>query len=318
MWCGKVVVLSVMSSLLLMSSAFGAGQQMMKSRVPADKLDEARALTSPLPDSPDTIEKGKAIYEGKGTCVNCHGVSGRGDGSGAANLNPPPRVFRSRGFWKHRTEGEIFWVIKHGSRGTAMIPFGGLLSDEEIWTVMQYERSFAGGHGKGKGHGGMQGSMGMGKHKMHGGHDQEDEKSHHGKHKGREKGCGSKMDHHYGGHKKDTQQIVEQVGSAAIQIDQAIKLAIEAVSGNAIEAEFEMDEGQALWEVEVVTSDGKVMEVHVDSDSGAILNIEEKNYLKNRKHGYKNGKGTMGSHMGEHKGCSKMGQESHGSHHGRP
>lgn len=29
-----------------------------------------------------------------------------------------------------------------------MIPFGGLLSDEEIWTVMPYERSFAGGHGR--------------------------------------------------------------------------------------------------------------------------------------------------------------------------
>ena len=75
---------------------------------------------------------------------------------GATNLNPPPRVFRSRGFWKHRTEGEIFWVIKHGSPGTAMIPFGGLLSDEEIWTVMQYERGFARGRG-GRGHGTSEG-----------------------------------------------------------------------------------------------------------------------------------------------------------------
>lgn len=56
--------------------------------------------------------------------------------------------------WRHRTEGEIFWVIKHGSPGTAMIPFGGLLSDEEIWTVLQYERSFAAGHGR----------RGMGRH----------------------------------------------------------------------------------------------------------------------------------------------------------
>ena len=43
-----------------------------------------------------------------------------------------------------------------------MIPFGGLLSDEEIWTVIQYERSFSGGRGhKGmRRHGGM-GSMGQ-------------------------------------------------------------------------------------------------------------------------------------------------------------
>jgi len=126
-------------------------QQMMQSRVPVDKLEEARALHNPLPYSPEMVENGKAIYEGKGTCVNCHGVNGRGDGPGAATLNPPPRVFRSRGFWMHRTEGEIFWVIKYGSPGTAMIPFGGLLSDEEIWTVIHYEQSFAGGHARGRG-----------------------------------------------------------------------------------------------------------------------------------------------------------------------
>jgi mono/diheme cytochrome c family protein len=140
-------------------------QQMMMPRVPADKIDEARLLKSPLPDSPDIVEKGKAIYEGKGTCINCHGANGRGDGPGAATLNPPPRVFRSHGFWMHRTEGEIFWVIKHGSAGTAMIPFGGLLTDEEIWTVLQYERSFAGGSrgggGPHQGRGGRQGGPGM-------------------------------------------------------------------------------------------------------------------------------------------------------------
>ncbi|MDR4494854.1 MAG: cytochrome c [Nitrospirales bacterium] len=145
-----------------MAFAQGHGhQQMMMPRVPADRMDEARVLKSPLPASPDIVEKGKAIYEGKGTCINCHGANGRGDGPGAATLSPPPRIFRSHGFWMHRTEGEIFWVIKHGSAGTAMIPFGGLLTDEEIWTVMQYERSFAGDprgggprHGRGGRHGG--------------------------------------------------------------------------------------------------------------------------------------------------------------------
>ncbi|MEK6526983.1 MAG: hypothetical protein AABZ22_08925, partial [Nitrospirota bacterium] len=34
------------------------------------------------------------------------------------------------GLWRHRTEGEIFWVIKHGSPGTAMIGFGTQLTDE--------------------------------------------------------------------------------------------------------------------------------------------------------------------------------------------
>jgi mono/diheme cytochrome c family protein len=120
---------------------------MMQPRVPADKLAEARALTSPLPLSTEVQAKGKALYEGKGTCMNCHGGSGAGDGPLAASLDPSPRNFHHHGFWRHRAEGEVFWVIKYGIPGTAMIGFSDRLSDEEIWTIIQYERSFSDGHG---------------------------------------------------------------------------------------------------------------------------------------------------------------------------
>ena len=135
-------------------------RQMMQPRVPADKLAEARALTSPLPSSPETVAQGKALYNGKGTCFNCHGKDGDGHGPVAAQLDPSPRNFQHHGFWRHRTEGEIFWVIKHGSPGTSMIGFDGQLTDEEIWTIIQYERSFGGEHGPGMmGHGEGMGSM---------------------------------------------------------------------------------------------------------------------------------------------------------------
>lgn len=148
--------------------AVAADRHMMQPRVPADKLEEARAITSPLPDSPETVEKGRALYQGKGTCFNCHGKEGMGDGPAAAALDPSPRNFQHHGFWRHRTEGEIFWVIKHGSAGTSMIGFGDQLTDEEIWAIIQYERSFAGEHGRGRmgdgkgmmGPGGGMGSMG--------------------------------------------------------------------------------------------------------------------------------------------------------------
>ena len=144
--------------------AGAAEQPMMQPRVPVDKLAEARALVSPFPDSLEMLAKGKALYEGKGTCVNCHGQSGAGDGPVAASLNPAPRNFHQHGFWRHRTEGEIFWVIKYGSPGTSMIGFGEQLTDDEIWTIIQYERSFSGGHrprhGMGPRHG--VGSMGAG------------------------------------------------------------------------------------------------------------------------------------------------------------
>jgi len=253
-------------------------QQMMMPRVPADKLAEAQALVNPLPLSPDIVEKGKAIYEGKGTCANCHGVRGRGDGPGAATLNPPPRVFRSHGFWRHRTEGEIFWVIKYGSPGTAMIPFGGLLSDEEIWTVMQYERSFAGGS-----HGGKGGSEGGGRHQGMGMM----------QHRSGQEGPGMKsgamaMPDQQTDEGEEFKDKADKAKAASIGIAEAIAAATNHVPGTVLEAGFETEDDQAFWEVELVTDDDKLMEVKVDSQTGAILSSEEEkpeNGQKPKRHG---------------------------------
>lgn len=153
-------------------------QHMQPPRVPIEHLEEARALKSPLPDSPDAVEKGKALYHGKGTCANCHGPEGAGDGPVAAQLNPSPRNFQQHGFWRHRTEGEIFWTIKNGSPGTGMTGFAGQLTDEEIWALIQYERTFAEDHGHGRGmgppggmghRGAREGMGGMGHRGMGGG-----------------------------------------------------------------------------------------------------------------------------------------------------
>jgi mono/diheme cytochrome c family protein len=144
-----VIILSGVLVVAGTSLSDAAEQHMMQPRVPADKLAEARALTSPFGDSPEMRAKGKALYEGKGGCTNCHGQTGGGDGPLAGSLNPAPRNFHHHGFWRHRTEGELFWVIKYGSPGTAMIGFADQLTDEDIWAIIQYERSFSGGHGPG-------------------------------------------------------------------------------------------------------------------------------------------------------------------------
>jgi mono/diheme cytochrome c family protein len=148
----------VVASLAIPAGA--AERPMMQPLVPTDKLAEARGLTSPLPSSPEIVEQGKVLYNGKGACFNCHGKDGGGNGPLAAQLNPSPRNFQHHGFWRHRTEGEIFWVIKNGSVGTGMVGFGGQLTDKEIWSIIQYMHSFAGEHGPGMmGHGESMGSM---------------------------------------------------------------------------------------------------------------------------------------------------------------
>ena len=157
----KIRLLTVMvASLCFAVSAGAAERHMMPSVVPADKLAEARALKNPLSNTSEVIENGKSVYNGKGGCVTCHGIDGDGKGPAAASMNPAPRNFQHHGFWRHRSEGEVFWAIKYGSPGTAMIAFGSVLSDNEIWALIHYEQTFAGKHGMMGDQGGMGPGMG--------------------------------------------------------------------------------------------------------------------------------------------------------------
>lgn len=67
----------------------------------------------------------------------------------------------------------------------------------------------------------------------------------------------------------------EMAAAAKVTIDQAIKTASEKVPGKIIEAELEKKHNKLVWEVEVITEENKVMEVHIDADSGAVIDVEE-------------------------------------------
>ena len=63
--------------------------------------------------------------------------------------------------------------------------------------------------------------------------------------------------------------------AAKVTIEQAIKTATGKVSGKVIEAELEKKHNTLIWEVEVVTAQSKVMEVHIDATTGAVIEVEE-------------------------------------------
>ncbi len=67
----------------------------------------------------------------------------------------------------------------------------------------------------------------------------------------------------------------EMAAAAKVTIDQAVKTASDKVSGKIIEAELEKKHNKLVWEVEVVTAENKVMEVHIDADTGAVIYVEE-------------------------------------------
>ncbi len=144
-------VLGMLTAAMFLSSGLaiaGPEKDPIAPRVPADQRAAAKKDKSPLYDKAESapaeiVAEGKALYEGKGTCVNCHGKSGTGDGPAGAVLNPGPRDFSNCKFHKKRKDGELMWVIKNGSPGTGMVPLvPATISEEEAWKIIAYERSF--------------------------------------------------------------------------------------------------------------------------------------------------------------------------------
>ena len=117
-------------------------------RVPPESLKKAQSLQNPLTPSPDLIAKGKKIYEGQAYCSACHGLEGAKGSSGkmiVPSETEPPTNFADAAWQATRTDGELFWILKHGSHGTDMAPYLPLyLTEDDAWTVVLYLRTFGG------------------------------------------------------------------------------------------------------------------------------------------------------------------------------
>ncbi len=67
----------------------------------------------------------------------------------------------------------------------------------------------------------------------------------------------------------------EKAASAKVSIVEAITTASEKVSGTVVEAKLEQKHDRLIWEVEVVTPEKQVMEVHIDAHTGTVIDVEE-------------------------------------------
>jgi|CXWL01.1.fsa_nt_gi mono/diheme cytochrome c family protein len=114
----------------------------LKKRVPFGVRSEVEVMKNPMPKTPETVAKGKAVFEGKGFCYKCHGPEGKGNGRLAPFLDPSPRNFTNVAWQKDRSDGELLWIIKNGSEGTGMASMApSEISVEEAWQVITYIRA---------------------------------------------------------------------------------------------------------------------------------------------------------------------------------
>tara|TARA_B110000438_G_scaffold198712_1_gene190210 strand:- start:6020 stop:6529 length:510 start_codon:yes stop_codon:yes gene_type:complete len=101
---------------------------------------------NPLFANAKNIERGKSLYQKNSkptSCKMCHGIRGNGNGRLARGLEPTPRNFTCTEIMKSLSDGQLFWVIKNGSNGTAMPAFKFTLSDKDIWQIIHYLKRFS-------------------------------------------------------------------------------------------------------------------------------------------------------------------------------
>ena len=83
--------------------------------------------------------------------------------------------------------------------------------------------------------------------------------------------------------KKALREKVRLAETAKVTVEQAIRIASRKVPGKVIEVALEHQQSKAVWVVDVVAPDGRVMEMHLDAFSGRIIDMEEEGVKKQQR-----------------------------------
>jgi mono/diheme cytochrome c family protein len=93
-----------------------------------------RERPNPVPPSENNLIAGAEIYTQM--CAKCHGRPNAGPSVYGESFYPPAPQLTARP--TEYTEAEIYWIVSHGIRNTAMPAWGRQLSDEDIWQVASF------------------------------------------------------------------------------------------------------------------------------------------------------------------------------------
>ncbi len=124
-------LLFVSATVLLISATLSA--QTKPWVVPAN----FKSMKNPVAANDASVKAGQAIYAR--TCAACHGRTGLGDGPKSRSLKTAATDF-SKAEFQSQTDGEHFYKTKTGNGD--MPKYEGKLSDEDIWNLVNYMRTF--------------------------------------------------------------------------------------------------------------------------------------------------------------------------------
>jgi mono/diheme cytochrome c family protein len=97
-----------------------------------------RSDKNPLPFTPGNLTEGKEAFGHY--CITCHGLDGQNTGVPFAEKMSPPLPSLASAEVQDYTDGQLKWVIDNGISPSGMPASKGTLSDEEIWSIVQFLR----------------------------------------------------------------------------------------------------------------------------------------------------------------------------------
>ena len=121
------------ASVFIITAAFKAGDPGKPWPVP----EKAAKTPNPIKSSPESISAGKALWVQH--CSSCHGKTGVGDGSKAAQLKTQPDDLTIASA-QSQSDGSLFYKVSEGRED--MPSFKKKLPDaEDIWNLVIYMRT---------------------------------------------------------------------------------------------------------------------------------------------------------------------------------
>jgi mono/diheme cytochrome c family protein len=129
----RFLILFVSIPLLFVISSF----ILKSSQTPWVAPEKASKTPNPVKSDAASIADGKALWVKH--CQSCHGKSGMGDGSKAAQLKTEPGNFSTADFQK-QSDGAIFYKTAEGRDD--MPSFKKKIPDQdELWSIVNYVRT---------------------------------------------------------------------------------------------------------------------------------------------------------------------------------
>ena len=93
---------------------------------------------NPLPHDGETWADGKVAF--LHYCVACHGMDGQNTGVPFADHISPPIPSLASYDVQSYTDGQLKWILDNGIRPSGMPGSKGILSDDELWSIIIFLR----------------------------------------------------------------------------------------------------------------------------------------------------------------------------------